>query len=118
MKCLRLFIILTFLQATSSQAAPVLSADEVDVGDALYDVLFNDGVFAAGVTFNATREAEATAVSAAVVAAWNLVGTFLPAYSVGCASTPSCNQFTPRIDDPSRYVDFGLSGRGTTGPCF
>lgn len=102
-KTFRLLTIAFLLHAASSAAMPVLSPDGslltgVDVGGTIYDVTFGDGVVGdvyASVTFDAAREAEANAVSAALVAALNGLGVVDPGSIAGCSGAPLCILFTP-----------------------
>jgi hypothetical protein len=118
---LKLFTIALLFHATSTTAMPILSPDGasltgLDVGGSLYDVMFGNGVVDevyAGVTFDAAREAEANAVSAAIVAALTGLNTS-PRAIDGCDDpTLPCLLFNPDSFGPlspggvDRYVDNG-----------
>lgn len=120
---LKLLTLAMLFHATSSWAIPMLSADGtsltgLDVDGTIYDVKFGDGVVDtvySGVTFDATRETEANAVSRAIVAALNLLEVSFSDIA-GCdvaASTGReiCHLFNPDSINPDngRYTDLAVA---------
>ncbi len=100
-------IVALSITPTALVAMPILSADGssltgVDVGGTLYDVSFGDGIVVivyADVTFDAAREAEANAVSAAIAAALNSIGGIAPDMIAGCSAPGICFLFNPNTYD-------------------
>ena len=95
---------------------PMLSPDGslltgVDVGGTLYDVMFGDGVVGTVYDvsdFDFVPNAEANAVSAAIVAALNTIGGVDPGDIAGCVSgTQFCDLFNP--DQLNAFGGTGLS---------
>ncbi|CAA0078249.1 Uncharacterised protein [Halioglobus japonicus] len=103
------------LQGSAAWAVPILTmdgssvtgVDGLEVNGSIYDVIFGEGIVGdvyAGVTFDAFREAEANAVSAALIPVLNNFGV-APKDIAGC-SNKFCQLFNPdTLRQGVEYID-------------